>query len=290
MSERNLAGAAQPAIRPMPSIIPKLPPPPDWPADVSWPPTQDDLPYDDGMPMETLRHRLQMNLLIHPLEDYWQERTNLFVSGNMFIYFSVEQARNQDFRGPDFFAVLDALPGRDRKSWVVWEENKGPDVVIELLSDSTAEFDKEEKKQIYQDKLRVPEYFWFAPYGGERAGFALQEGVYQPIPLDEEGRLVSRILGLALVDWEGVYKRHAAPWLRWATLDGQVLPTDEEMKRAAQEQARQAKKQAATAQKQAVQAKKQVATAQEQAVQERERAERMAAKLRELGLDPDSLN
>ncbi|MEP7339633.1 MAG: Uma2 family endonuclease [Acidobacteriota bacterium] len=266
----------------MPAIVPKSPPPPDWPADVSWPPTQDDLPYDDGMPMETLRHRLQMNLLIHPLEDYWQERTNLFVSGNMFIYFSLEQVKNQDFRGPDFFAVLNALPGRDRKSWVVWEEDKGPDVVIELLSQSTAEFDKEEKKLIYQDKLRVPEYYWFAPYGGERAGFALKEGVYQPIEPDEEGRLVSQVFGLALVDWEGVYKRHSAPWLRWATLDGQVLPTDEEMKAAAQGQAAQAQERAAQAQEQAAQA-------QQQAAQERHRAELLTAKLRELGIDPDSL-
>jgi Uma2 family endonuclease len=38
--------------------------------------------------------------------------------------------------------VLD-VPRRERKSWVVWEEEKAPDVVIELLSESTAKKDKE---------------------------------------------------------------------------------------------------------------------------------------------------
>ena len=70
----------------------------------------------------------------------------------MFVYFSTAQLKNQDFKGPDFFAVL-GVPKGERKSWVTWEEGKAPDVVIELLSESTAQIDKTEKKQIYQDKL-----------------------------------------------------------------------------------------------------------------------------------------
>jgi len=89
----------------------------------------------------------------------------------MFVYYSLEQARNQDFKGPDVFVVL-VVPRRERKSWVVWEEGKGPDVVIELLSNSTAEHDKTAKKQTYQNRLRVPEYFWFDPFNPEDlAGF-----------------------------------------------------------------------------------------------------------------------
>ena len=76
----------------------------------------------------------------------------------MFVYFSLAQVRNQAFRGPDFFVVLDVSP-RERKSWVVWQEGKGPDVVIELLSDSTAAHDKGEQKIIYQNALRVLEYY-----------------------------------------------------------------------------------------------------------------------------------
>jgi Uma2 family endonuclease len=89
------------------------------------PPTEDELPCDDGIPMETQRHALQLQLLIDPLRLYWTDRQDVYVGGNMFVYFSLEQVRHQDFRGPDFFVVL-GVPRRERKSWVVWQEGKGP--------------------------------------------------------------------------------------------------------------------------------------------------------------------
>jgi len=47
---------------------------------------------------------------------------------------------------------------------VVWEEGKAPDVIIELLSESTATQDKTVKKEIYQNQMRFPEYFWYDPF------------------------------------------------------------------------------------------------------------------------------
>ena len=217
---------------------------------VIWPPTEDGLPYDDGMPMETQRHALQLQLLIDPLRLYWEDRQDVYVGGNMFIYFSLAQVRNQDFRGPDFFAVLD-VSKRERKSWVVWEEGKGPDVVIELLSESTAAQDKGEKKEIYQNLIRVPEYFWFDPFSGEWAGFSLQQREYEAIAEDSNGRLISRVLQLALVRWEGVYQEIEARWLRWVTWTGALLPTPQETAAAAQRQATEAQRQATEAQRQA---------------------------------------
>lgn len=178
----------------------------------------------------------------------------------MFVYFSLEQVRNRDLKGPDFFVVLGVLK-RERKSWLVWEEGKGPDVVIELLSVSTASRDKTEKKQIYQNRLRVPEYFWFDPFGEELAGFALREGVYEPLALDHQARLLSQQLGLALVRWEGTYQEIETRWLRWATLEGTLLPTPQEV--AEQEKQR--------------------------ADHEQQRAESLAERLRVLGVDPDQL-
>ena len=84
------------------------------------------LPYDDGIPMETPRHRFQMNLLIESLDVRWADRDDFYVGGNMFVYFSPDQVRSHDFRGPDLFVVLD-VTRRERKSWVVWQEGKGPD-------------------------------------------------------------------------------------------------------------------------------------------------------------------
>ena len=215
---------------------------------VEIPPTEDELPYDDGMPMESHRHVLQMQLLMDPLRLFWQERQDGFVGGNMFVYFSLEQVRHQDFRGPDVFVVL-GVPKRERKSWVVWQEGKGPDVVIELLSASTAAQDKGVKKDVYQNRLRVPEYFWFDPFSGEWAGFALREGVYAPLMEDAQERLISRQLDLALVHWEGVYQDVLARWLRWATLEGALLPTPQEEAERSQRQATEAQRQATEAQR-----------------------------------------
>lgn len=217
---------------------------------VTLPPTQADLPYDDGNPMESPRHKAQMNMLIDTLSPWLAERSDGYVGGNMFVYFSLAQVKNQDFRGPDFFVVLGAPKG-ERRSWVVWEEGKAPDVVIELLSESTAELDKNEKKLIYQNQLRVSEYFWFDPFNPDDwAGLFLQHGVYQPLAPNTQNQLVSQSLGLALVQWQGNYKGISATWLRWATLDGELLPTSEEIANQERQRAEQERQRAEQAESQ----------------------------------------
>ncbi|MGF1477946.1 MAG: Uma2 family endonuclease [Cyanophyceae cyanobacterium] len=232
---------------------------------VALPPTQDELPCDDDIPMETQRHKFQMDLLIEQLLLWLETRDNGYVSGNMFVYYSMAQIRNQDFRGPDFFAVL-GVPKKERKSWVVWEEGKGPDVVIELLSDSTRDQDKTEKKAIYQNQMRVPEYFWFDPFNPQDwAGFALRDGVYEPLVTDCQ-RFVSQQLQLALVQWDGTYRGVNTTWLRWATLAGELLPTERE--KATQEEQR-------------------AEQAEQRAEQAEQRARELAAQLRAMGIEPE---
>lgn len=195
------------------------------------PPTQAELPDSDGIPMESARHKAQMDLLINALIPWLEQREDGYVGGNMFVYYSLSQVRNQDFRGPDFFAVL-GVPKGERRSWVVWEEEKAPDVVIELLSDSTSAADKNEKKLIYQNRMRVPEYFWYDPFHpDDLAGFSLQQSIYQPIAVNAQNQLVSQSLGLALQLWQGNYQGINATWLRWANLAGELLPTPEEKER-----------------------------------------------------------
>ena len=239
---------------------------------ISMPPTQYELPYDDGEPMETQRHKVQMDLLIDTMEVWLAQRDDGYTSGNMFVYYSLAQVKNQDFKGPDFFVTL-GVPKGERLSWVCWEEGKTPDVVIELLSPSTRTYDKGEKRAIYQNQLHVPEYYWFDPFNPEDwAGFELQGGAYQPLSINDQGQLVSQILQLGLVRWQGTYKGVTATWLRWAHLDGALVPTAEEK-----------------AWHQAQQAQQQAEQAQHQAEQERQRAEKLAAHLRSLGIEPDDL-
>lgn len=245
-------------------------------------PTQDDLPSDDGVPMETQRHKMQMDLLIDGLTTWLDERDNGYVSGNMFIYFSLEQLRNQDFRGLDVFVAL-GVPKKERKSWVVWEEGKAPDIVIELLSESTAELDKTIKKQIYQNKMQVSEYYWYDPFNPEDwAGFVLNHGVYEPMMMNTNGYLESPSTGLVLMRWTGDYRGVDTTWLRWANRDGQVLPTGHELAQQAQQEAQQARQEAQ-------QARQETRLAQQRADLAEQRSIKLAQKLQELGINPDEL-
>jgi Uma2 family endonuclease len=84
--------------------------------DFPHPPSPDELVYDDGEPIESARHRQQMTVLIESLEYAWQDRTDFYVGGNMFLYFSEIQAKKNDFRGPDVFVVMNTTR-RDRRAW-----------------------------------------------------------------------------------------------------------------------------------------------------------------------------
>jgi Uma2 family endonuclease len=207
-------------------------------------PTQHDLPCDDDDVMETLRHKYQMDLLLETIYPWLEKRQDGFAAGNMFVYFSPYQVKKYDYKGPDFFCVLD-VSQQERKSWVVWEEGKTPDVVIELLSESTANYDKTKKKLVYQDRMRVPEYFWYDPFNPDDwEGFAIIEGVYQPLTRDEKNRYISKKLQLALVCWQGVYRGVDTVWLRWETLDGELLLTDKEVGEQEKQRAEQEKQRA----------------------------------------------
>jgi hypothetical protein len=63
---------------------------------------------------------------------------------------------------------------------------------------------------------------------------------------DNQGRLVSQKLGLALARWQGLYQDIEARWLRWTTLSGALLPTPQEVIVAAQQQVAEAQQHAAT--------------------------------------------
>jgi Uma2 family endonuclease len=177
--------------------------------------------YSDEPPLESNLHLKQILILISSLEWLWQERDDYFATGNLTIYYSPHQKKSEYFRGPDFFVVLDTTRDQTRKSWVVWQENgKYPNVIVEILSDSTAKTDKEEKKHIYQDIFRTPDYFLFDPVTLELAGFTLVSGKYHPLQANDNGWLYSEQLGLHL----GVHDNQ----LRYFTVEGQLVLTPEE--------------------------------------------------------------
>lgn len=171
-----------------------------FPEDIQFPPSDLD---SDEPPLESELHLRQILLLIQSLEWLWRKedstaQPDFYAFGNLTIYYSPRQRKSENFRGPDFFVVLGA-DSKPRKSWVVWEEDgKYPNVIIELLSDSTAEVDRGLKKQLYQDTFRTPDYFWFDPHSLEFCGFHLVDGRYQELAPDDRGWLWSQQLQLFL--------------------------------------------------------------------------------------------
>ncbi|MEQ9233270.1 Uma2 family endonuclease [Coleofasciculus sp. E2-BRE-01] len=200
----------------------------------SMPPT--DLIFDDGEPLESNRHRIAINVLIRSLQQAYLDRNDFFTSGNMFIYYSSEQARNRDFRGPDFFAVLNVDGTTERQGWVVWEEGgRYPDVIVELMSPSTASMDTGTKKDIYERIFRTPDYFVFNPFDpNSLQGWHLDASQqYQPLVPNQQGWLWCQTLGLWLGTWQGTLDRETAVWLRFYDQEGNLVPLPEE---AAQQQ------------------------------------------------------
>ena len=175
------------------------------------------------------------------------------------------------------------MDGHPRPSWVVWEEDgQYPNLIIELLSESTENVDRGIKKQLYQDRFRTPEYFWFSPDNLEFRGYRLVGHEYQEIPTTSANQRWSEELGLYLGVEQGK--------LRYFTTSGQLIPTTQEaalqemaIAESAQQQAQQAKNEAQQAQNEAQQA-------QQEAQQEKLRADTLAAYLRSLGINPEQIN
>ncbi len=236
--------------------------------------------WSDEPPLETYLHLQQIILLMKSLEWFWREREDFFAAGNLTIYYSPRQKKSEHFGGPDFFVVLGTERRLNRKSWVVWEEGgRYPDVIVEILSDSTAKTDRGEKKQIYQDIFRTSDYFWFEPVTLEFQGFRLVDGQYQPIEPNEQGWLWSDRLELYL----GIYEQK----LRYFKSSGELVPIVEEVVQEAEQKAQEAEQKAQ-------EAEQKVQEAQERATQEcqekelaQQQLEQLKAQLRALEVEPE---
>ncbi len=234
------------------------------------------LPLEDNEPLETNAHRVAMNTLIRSLKHHWADRTDFFVGGNMFVYFNPAQQRRIDYRGPDFFVAL-GVPKRSRQAWFAWDENgKLPDVIVELLSDSTKATDLGLKKTLYEQRFKTTDYLVFDPLDANSLrGWHLSPatGQYEELVPNEHGRLWSAKLELWIGVWEGAIDGEVDFWLRFYDVDGQLVRLPEE---AARQEAQAAKQKAQIAEQKAKEAS--------------QRAEQLAEHLRRLGIDPDRLS
>jgi Uma2 family endonuclease len=179
-------------------------------------------PTSDGRPMaETDWHRDLMFAVISMLKMWYVKARRVYVSGNLLLYYVPGNKRKHV--APDVFVVR-GISKRKRLYYLLWEEGKSPEMIIELTSKSTRREDIETKFKLYRDVLKVHEYFLFDPFGDylkpPLRGYRLTKGDYLPIE-PVAGRLRSEVTGLHL-ERDGNMLRLYDP----AT--GQWLPTLEE--------------------------------------------------------------
>lgn len=237
-------------------------------------PTMYDLPSENpeepGLPDEF--HLYQPQLLRYTFKPANCDLEEIFIGSDLNLYYDLHHPNW--YKRPDWFAVVGVsrlYEGHDlRLSYVLWQELVSPFVVVELLSPGTEEEDlgrtvpqrgkPPTKWQVYEQILRVPYYIVFSRYTNEVQAFRLVAGAYEQVELTE-GCLLIPQLGLNLGLWQGSFENIDRLWLRWMTTEGELIPIPSE----------------------------EATVAEQRAIAAEQRAERLAERLRESGVDPDEL-
>jgi Uma2 family endonuclease len=178
---------------------------------------------------ETGVHVQVMLAILEILQRHFENDDKLAVHANLFLYY--EEGNPKKVVCPDVFVSRGVNRNAWRRTYRVWQEGKGPDVVIEVTSKKTRKEDLGKKLELYRDVLRVREYFLFDPLEEylepSVQGFRLVEGRYEPIAPDPSG-MISEVLGLRL--------ERAEADLRFFDLArGQRIPTPGELASAARQ-------------------------------------------------------
>ncbi|MBD2489309.1 Uma2 family endonuclease [Aulosira sp. FACHB-615] len=217
-------------------------------------------PKEPGLPEEF--HIFQPQLLRETFSPPNYRTDEIFTASDLNLYYDTQHPLW--YKLPDWFAVVGGSRLYEQKdlrlSYVIWQEGIAPFVVVELLSPGTEKEDLGQtlrevnqpptKWEVYERILRVPYYIVFDRYTDKLQAFQIIAGRYSEMNLTTP-RIWMPSLQLGLGLWQGSYQGIERLWLRWYNADGNWIPTPVE--------------------------------------QESQRAERLAAKLRELGIDPNQI-
>lgn len=253
-------------------------------------------PESDGKPMadNTLQWDWMVKIVGELREMYAGQQ--VFVAGDLFWY--PVKGDPKIVQAPDALVVFGRPPGY-RGSYKQWEEDGiAPQVVFEILSPSNTREEMAQKLSFY-DKYGVEEYYYINPYRKTALGWVRIDGTYQPVfPISG---YISPRLGIRFEETDE---------LRLFTPDGREFKTREERVEEIQEELRKTAIAFEEVRTRAIEAERQVLEEHERAEQEHERAKQeheradwereraekeqrakdaFAAKLRELGIDPDTL-
>ena len=182
-------------------------------APLRWEPGPDELrlPCSEADPVpQNTRQTVAIVDCFDSLRLRWRGRPDVFVGSDQFVYwdeeYDPETKKGNPPLAPDVYVVF-GVANRHRKTYVVWEERKPPDFVLEVVSPSSRRRDEVEKPKLYA-QMGVREFFRYDPEGKldpALAGFELPRRgrrTYRPLPTerfaeDVEG-IRSNVLGVCL--------------------------------------------------------------------------------------------
>ena len=236
-------------------------------------------PTTDGKPMANGTEQYDWIVSVKGNLDiiFWQD-DEVFIAGDLFWY--PVEGNNKIVVAPDILVAL-GRPRGDRGAYLQWKEGGiAPQVVFEILSPSNT-FTEMAKKFAFFQTHGVEEYYVIRPdppalEGWTRRGKKL-------VPIKQMDGWVSPRLKVRFSLATGVVTLHrpdGTPFLS--------PPEIEDARQRALLDAAESARQKLVAQKAAAAAKREAVAAQKEAVAAQERADRLAARLRALGIDPDA--
>ena len=187
---------------------------------IPYAPTEDDelYPDSDGKPMAVSDlHRLILTRTLQVLDAHFEERPEVYVSGDILMYYVEGDPRKSV--APDVLVTF-GMGKKNRRTYLVWEEGKIPDFVMEFSSKGTYRNDLGSKMELYAS-LGIQDYFLYDAEGlylsSPIMGFTLVDGSYTPISESPNRRLHSTALNLDFSVGDvglGIYDPVAEAWLQ----------------------------------------------------------------------------
>jgi Uma2 family endonuclease len=263
-------------------------------------PTHLDLPDTDGLPSFNAAEPRQTALLTESLRRVLKELHpdgKYTIGQDLGIYYRLTDPPLDGCKSPDWWYVAGVGPEPPdfpyRRSYVLWHELVPPSVLIEYVSDDTEnEWDQTPNKGkfwVYEQVFRAQYYAIHTHATGELKVYHRVDDRFELMEPNERGRYPISTFGVELGTVRERLDGFLLDWLRWFDSDGNLLPSDEE--RAEQERLLndEARRQGEDERKQKEEERKQKVQAIEQAREAEDRASKLAAKLREMGIDPSQI-
>lgn len=222
-------------------------------------------PDSDGQPMAENTLQFQWIVTIQGgLDAAFRDDQNVFVGGDL-LWYPVEGEPTIRM-APDILVAF-GRPKGYRGSYRQWEENHvAPQVVFEILSPGNRTGAMTRKFQFYE-RYGVEEYYLYDPENGDLDGWLRQDGCLREIA-SMQGWVSPRLkVRFEVIDKELIL--YGPDGRKFATYLELVAQRDQ-------------------AERQIEQAERQAEQAGRQAAEQAERAERLAAQLRALGIEPNS--